>query len=1002
VVNVGVKSGSNAFHGSGYAYGRHDALDAVDVFTTRSPHHLVQYGASVGGPIKKDKLFFFGNYESQQYSIATPFNHPAPDTAAIPPSGDTNPAANSLVGACQAVLDTKGLNPNGLNPGGLTVLSEQLAGITVGAATTGHANGTCVMGATPGLFPATTGYSGGIPNSYTALVGNNTIYSGVGKLDYHINDKNSMSGVFFMSPGAGTFVDDPTHQVDPRWILLQTARAIVGSGSWTYSPSSTVVNSLRVGYGHYHQTYLSPDHTVPASAYGLNTGVTDPLSYGLPRTRITTTFANFQLGGTWPKFVGPDAVTHISDSVSWLHGNHSLKFGGEFLFNQSTNMATNNTKGPMNFSTLQSFFSGTFKSATLASGQFTRHLSSKGFALFVQDDWRVTRRLTVNVGVRYEIDGVPTDHTNGASLIGNFSPTAGLEQVGVGGYTRVYNPDYNNFSPRLGFAWDIAGNGKTVVRGGSAVIYEQGSYDSMMAISNNFGMRSDPTGVPTYTSGNIVPFIPVAGGTITAGVISYSGTALTGAGGLNFNWATNSANPLYSATAVCGDGTVRVPVTHILANPCTVVAMDQHIRTPYITTWNLGIQRALTNNVSLDVSYVGNHATKLVGMIDLNSARLGSGWTAAKQASCLASAPIYNACAPDGAAEVASQRFATSYPYLGPIYYQSNNNFSNYNALQVALTQHTWHGWSYVAGYTFSHALGESGDNWRFSTPIDINNVRQLYGSTSFDIRHRFTFAGTYAIPGMNAPAQLLKGWSINSVVTLQSAMPWGVNDIATDFSGSGQGGCCGNQIPTGNGISGGEQWNFFGNPADFKSSMALVGNNAGAGGIPYFKPGAVPGADPLGPTDPAYAINQTICTSHTGGPGTLSYASMFNLGCYVSPNGKSVLVPPAYGSQGNTGPFMFRGPAFYNVDFSVAKLTKFGERVSAQFRAEFFNIFNHPNIANPYGGPGGVPGTYTDPTGSKGVDFGFARTTPDVLAPNPVLGSGAARAVQLGLKLMF
>jgi hypothetical protein len=134
---------------------------------------------------------------------------------------------------------------------------------------------------------------------------------------------------------------------------------------------------------------------------------------------------------------------------------------------------------------------------------------------------------------------------------------------------------------------------------------------------------------------------------------------------------------------------------------------------------------------------------------------------------------------------------------------------------------------------------------------------------------------------------------------------------------------------------------------------------------------------------------------------GPLALASLYNLGCYASLNGKSVLIPPAFGSYGTTAPYLFRGPAYTNVDFSVTKVFKFRERLSAQFRVEFFNVFNHPNMSNPYGGPGGG-NTYTDPSGDAAASFGFQPFTSDVVNSNPVLGSGGPRAMQLGLKLLF
>jgi hypothetical protein len=216
--------------------------------------------------------------------------------------------------------------------------------------------------------------------------------------------------------------------------------------------------------------------------------------------------------------------------------------------------------------------------------------------------------------------------------------------------------------------------------------------------------------------------------------------------------------------------------------------------------------------------------------------------------------------------------------------------------------------------------------------------------------------------------------------VTLESATPWGVNDLTTDFSGTNE---IGSQSPNG------EQWNFFGNPSDFKTTKAFLNTNGGAGGIPYFAGG--------GPT--GNPSSNAACNTKAAAIGPLAVASLSNLGCYA--NGNSILLPPAYGTVGNTSPNMFRGLPYYNVDLSVTKVFKYKERLTAQFRAEFFNIFNHPNISNPFGGPGG-DNSVTDPSAVAGASFGFRSLTPDVLSSNPVLGSGGARAMQLGLKILF
>ncbi len=372
-----------------------------------------------------------------------------------------------------------------------------------------------------------------------------------------------------------------------------------------------------------------------------------------------------------------------------------------------------------------------------------------------------------------------------------------------------------------------------------------------------------------------------------------------------------------------------------------------------------------------------------MGLTDLNQPRLVNGFSpgwgnpAAKgtpASDCLASATTgYDNCNPDSGAEQAARPFASKFPYLSYINWLSNNNFSNYHGLQVSLTQRTWHGWSYVLGYTWAHALSMSPDNWSFIQPIDSTNVRHLYGNSTFDITHRFTFSTTYLIPGIKSPGQILQGWSINSILTMQSGLPWGVNDTSSDFSGTGE---------IGGQASGGEQWNFYGNTGDFKTSKSLISTNGGDGGIPYF-----PGT------------SNATCLSKARAIGSLAVASLANLGCYAA--GGSVLIPPAFGSYGTLGPNVFRSLPYYNLDFSITKAWTWRERFKAQFRAEFFNVLNHPNISNPFGGPGG-DNTFTDPSAAGGVSFGFRPETPDVTSSNTLLGSGGPRAIQLGLKLIF
>jgi hypothetical protein len=301
----------------------------------------------------------------------------------------------------------------------------------------------------------------------------------------------------------------------------------------------------------------------------------------------------------------------------------------------------------------------------------------------------------------------------------------------------------------------------------------------------------------------------------------------------------------------------------------------------------------------------------------------------------------------------------------------------------VSLTQRTSHGLSFTAGYTYAHALDDNGDNEGngLHVPIDSANPGSLYANSDFDIRHRFTFSVDYAIPGRKGFGQLLEGWAINSIVTIETGAVWQLNDQGNDFSGTGESG-----NPLG---SIGEQWVFSGKPTDFTPILGLTDTNCTpdgcSGGVPFFDGSA------------AFPI-PTTCTAAATAVGGDAVANLGGSGCFAAgPGNRSVLVPQASGTLGTTGRNIFRDQGFKNLDMSVTKAFKFKERFSAEFKAEIFNVFNHPTFANPYGGPGGGA---ADP--SAGAGFGFAGATPDVLSSNSVLGAGGARAIQLGAKFTF
>jgi len=275
-----------------------------------------------------------------------------------------------------------------------------------------------------------------------------------------------------------------------------------------------------------------------------------------------------------------------------------------------------------------------------------------------------------------------------------------------------------------------------------------------------------------------------------------------------------------------------------------------------------------------------------------------------------------------------------------------NLGASNYNSLQVTLTQKAWKGLDFLMGYTYAHAIDNGTSNLSSDAPQDAFNYNAMRGNGDNDIRHRFTMALTYNLPEREAPLGLLKGWQATSILTLQGGKPYDPYDGSNDISGTF--------------TYGYEHWNFTGNPHDMKASV---------NGIPYFE-----GSD---------AVNNSLCAAHAMASQLMDY------GCYQM--GSAVMTPPDPYTFGNMGRNILRSPGFYNWDMSVTKLVKFSERVNMQLRGEFFNVLNHPNF---------FPSSATSRI--AGGTVGQLVFTPDVYQANPVVGSGGSRHIQLGMKVIW
>jgi len=902
ITTVGLKSGTNQLHGTAYGFGRSDSFDARNFFNRspdpKMPVSLEQYGGTLGGHIVKDKLFYFGGYEGQRYTVGNSFAYSLPTTASVGDPTISIPDA-------EAALAAQGIP---VSPVSLAILP---------------------------LYGPNNTQSSAITRGFNNV---NSSNNALGKIDYHINDRHTLSGSYFF--GNDKLVAEDSPETQPFFLTQIHSRAQSLAAHETWVANSRTVNDIRFGLTRYTLSIAPSDQNKPASSYGLNTGITNPVLGGLPGIRVT---GFTELGGfpSFPKYVGPDNTISLQDNVSYLRGKHALKFGAELRDLRVHQGTWRKGRGEFRFGSLEDFLAGTPSRAILLAGVPTRDLSQWEYSGFAQDDWRITRKVTINLGLRYEYDAPPTEAHN---LLGNWEPTVGLEQVGKN-ISSIYKPDHRNFSPRVGFAWDVTGNGSTVIRAGGSVMYDVLTMNTFLSQQNlqnaiTLGLSVLPTGAPQVVNGVATP----GPGNILASAVTIPGSSL------NWNGSSPGGAAIFPTDVTsflqCGDGLGNDP------GPCDIMAMDRNYRNPYVTNWTLGIEHAFSGNLSLDMSYVGNRGTKLTGIYDINQINPQS----AAEIAC-------------GHCEANANRpYAAQFPYLEFINFMSNIYKSNYNGLQTTLNARNLHGLTFIAGYTYSHSLDDMSYNWNQYLPQNSMSPNSEYGNSDFDMRHRFTLSVTYALPSKKSPLQLLEGWQVNSIVTLQSSMPWQTFDSSNDLSRTGEFA---------------DRWNFVGNPADFKSG--------GPNPIPCYGFGGTTGCSPNIPGPCMQAASAM-------GPGAV--ASLNSLGCYMA--GNSVMIPPAVGTFGNLGRNVFRDTGYRNLDLSIAKNFHFGERLTAQFRAEFFNFLNHPNFANPWDGTSGYGpgGGFTDP--SFPGSFGCACGTPDTAAVNPVLGSGGPRAIQLGLKMIF
>ena len=908
VINIGIKSGTNTIHGSAFAFGRDGAWDARDFLNPASttppqPLELEQYGGSAGGPILKNKLFYFATFERQTYDVGTALSEKIPTSLAGAGTTNSIPDAEAALAAAGIPLSTLSVN-----------LLPQYG-----------ANNT-----------SSSSIARGFPYVFT-------INNGIGKLDYHLSDHHAFSGSYYRGEGNGLGEDSTRTQ--PYFRSLGTMISSFLTTSWTWTANSNWVNDLRFGWNLFDRIDNVADYQIPVTDYGINTGVTAANLQGFPTISVSG-FTDLGGDSRAPKVSGPGNDYDIVDHVSFLHGNHDFQFGGEILtfrafFNEVSigrgqfrfngGQTVTGTRGTLKLTPLEDYLAGIPTQGVILQGISARNLSQSSYSGFFDDTWRVKPRVTVDLGLRYEYYTPLTDKNN---LIGSWDPSVGFEQVGVN-IKSPYNPDSKDFSPRVGVAWDVTGKGTTVVRAGGGIYYTNVIVDQLINSKGGVGRAPGITAIPTsYTlfaaNGSSKPGINTTANGIGSASATISGSQL--------NWTT--AGPVFPSTIssnfACGDGIAPInPVAGAPSknpSPCNIVFTPSNMPSPRVFGWNVGVEHAFSPNISLKANYVGNKGSRLPGLRNLNQLNPNS--------------PAEIAC--NHCESPTNLPYFSSFPYLFGITELANADISYYNGLQLTLAARL-HNLSINGGYTYSHALSNlPGNDFHSTAPQDSLNPMNDYGAAQFDVRHHFGLTFNYRIPGIKSPAQMLQGWAINSSIVVQSGLPWSVVDTR-DLSSTGQ------FL---------DRWDFFGNPRDFKA----VGTP-----IPFYASGSAM---------PAACTN---ALSASNGAATLAY------GCYAQ--GSSVMIGPAPGHFGTMARNEFYNAGYHNWDFSIFKNWTFKDRLTAQFRAEFFNILNFTNYANP-----SLVGT-NDPSAGQ---FGCGCETPDVANTNPVLGSGAAREIQLGLKILF
>ena len=953
IVNQVLKSGTNTFHGSGFELYRDTFLTNGNYFSPSRPQfHQNIYGGTLGGPIVKNRLFFFLAYQGIRNRTGATQLSPVFNSSQLAGnfSGDNNAANDGpnssvgltsnpipfAIGGCPAGTPWNVCFPTGnvqLASSSYNPISAKLLQEFVPAANTTVGGGAY--------------YAFNAPNTYAQD-------QGIIRADYHLSQNDSLwaSSVIQSSPSASALgyggSDLPGFGTD------QAEHYKIFMASWTHTLGSTALNELRAAYFRFNFAAVEPAHVVQPSSYGFAiTPQADqanlPLISVTPLDGTTATgsgsFLGFSNEGPQPR---KDTNLTAADNFSKVIGNHNLKFGVSYEQSGVSNPYYANNNGNYSFSGAGTYSSGDPivdyvlgipDSYAQSSGSFIDAIAHE-YYVYAQDSWKASPDLTVNFGIGWDAETPYQNHQfNGLGIV-CWTPGSETSNVYPGGppgltYSKDpgcniaggATPKWNHFGPRIGFAWSPnsgpaklvgeQGSHKFVVRAGFGVYFnrdaEEGqlqNLDDPPGFKNSFG-AGDFGGSPSFAN----PFVDIATGETESNPFPY----VYPAAGTQLNW------PNYAQLSIS--------------------TYPKNYTVPYVYNFNLNLQRELPSNMVLQIGYVGSMGRKLVRDYE------GDPITAAGHAACLADPN----CSADGGrlsidfpqyftqpavvpGTAGEGSFGNGIPWYISVGQQYTDGSSNYNSLQASLTKGTTHGLYFTVAYTYSHALDNAsglesaGFNGRGVNFIPGYQYLS-YGDSDYDARQRLATSYNYEVP-------LLRSWNDNMILR-EAIGGWhisGVTALQTGF------------------------------PVTIKDEGATQSLYCNAGFSSYYNCPDTP--------------NTSSFNIQTFNPRNANHQ-------WFDP---SLFSQEALGTFGNVKRNFFHGPGFNYTNLILYKDFPLGEKSRYfEIRMEAFNAFNHANFAAP-------DGNYTDGPGFFGVVTAVQGAVTGDINGDPAPG----RAVQLVGKFYF